>query len=244
MHVPFGSMDPRDCNKMRGSKVPGPGTYIDINNPNNSSICKSLNKIKEDRTLAESQGVKLGIFGSTVPKTSNSWLKPKEGPDPGQYLNLSSYSTKPSFDLISKHKRAALSTGRMDTTLNAERAKPNSIFESKLNRFDCSYSAKNPGIRILTSKGGTRKKIVGQSNEGKHIYEKDAVFGIENQVTCMKDNELYEIKTHQQRAGDYESVAGKKVGFDATSPRFNYNQVFYGQSLKLEVPGPGLYTHK
>ena len=60
----------------------------------------------------------------------------------------------------------------------------------------------------------------------------------------MKDNELYEIKTHQQRAGDYESVAGKKVGFDATSPRFNYNQVFYGQSLKLEVPGPGLYTHK
>ena len=161
VHVPFGSMDPRDCNKLRSTKVPGPGTYIDINNPNNSSICKSLNKIKEDRTLAESQGVKLGVFGSTTSKTSNSWLKPKDGPDPGQYANQSSYSTKPSFDLISKNKRTAHSTGRMETTLNAERAKPNSIFESKLNRFDCSYSAKNPGIRILTSKGGTRKKIVG-----------------------------------------------------------------------------------
>lgn len=34
------------------------------------------------------------------------------------------------------------------------------------------------------------------------------------------------------------------MGFDATSPRFTYNQVFYGQSLKLEVPGPGLYQEK
>lgn len=34
---------------------------------------------------------------------------------------------------------------------------------------------------------------------------------------------------------------GKKMGFDATSPRFHYNQVFYGQSLKFEVPGPGSY---
>jgi len=46
---------------------------------------------------------------------------------------------------------------------------------------------------------------------------------------------------HRTRASDYETVAGKRLGFDATSPRFNYNQVFYGQSLKLEVPGPGLY---
>ena len=163
VHVPFGSMDPRDCNKHKGSKVPGPGTYIDINNPNNSSICKSLNKIKEDRTLAESQGVKLGVFGSTTSKLTNTWLKPKEGPDPGQYNDFASYSTKPSFDLVAKGFRTAHSTGRMETTLTGERHKPNSIFESKIDRFALSYSAKNPGIRILTSKGGTRKKIVGQS---------------------------------------------------------------------------------
>ena len=30
------------------------------------------------------------------------------------------------------------------------------------------------------------------------------------------------------RATDYEAFAGKRVGFDATSPRFTYNQVFYG----------------
>jgi len=43
------------------------------------------------------------------------------------------------------------------------------------------------------------------------------------------------------RATDYETFSGKKVGFDGTSPRFNSNNVFYGTSLKLEVPGPGKY---
>lgn len=64
--VPFGASDERPCNKGIKAPNPGPGTYIDINNPSHSSICKSLNKIQEDRTLAESQGVKLGAFGSTT----------------------------------------------------------------------------------------------------------------------------------------------------------------------------------
>jgi hypothetical protein len=47
--------------------------------------------------------------------------------------------------------------------------------------------------------------------------------------------------TKKMRATDYEAFSGKRVGFDVTSPRFNTNQIFYGQSLKLEVPGPGKY---
>jgi hypothetical protein len=116
----------------------------------------------------------------------------------------------------------------------------NAIFRSTIGRFTESFSTKNPGIRILKSNQGKRTKIVAQSEQGKHVYDKEAVFGVENQVTCMKDtaNVWHE---HRTRASDYESIAGKRLGFDATSPRFNYNQVFYGQSLKLEVPGPGLY---
>lgn len=52
--VPFGASDVRPCNKEVKAPNPGPGSYIDINNPLNSSICKSLVKIQEDRTLAES----------------------------------------------------------------------------------------------------------------------------------------------------------------------------------------------
>ncbi len=54
VQVAFCQQEERDCNKDLKTVNPGPGAYIDINNPNNSSICKSLAKIREDRTLAES----------------------------------------------------------------------------------------------------------------------------------------------------------------------------------------------
>lgn len=53
-------------------------------------------------------------------------------------------------------------------------------------------------------------------------------------MTTNPDSEWF----HRTRASDFEVHAGKKVGFDASSPRFNFNQVF-GQSLKFEIPGPG-----
>ena len=64
-----------------------------------------MNKIKEDRTLAESQGVKLGVFGSTTAKFDKSWMAPKDGPDPGQY-DIASVITKPTMDLSIKGKSA------------------------------------------------------------------------------------------------------------------------------------------
>lgn len=48
--------------------------------------------------------------------------------------------------------------------------------------------------------------------------------------------------TAKGRANDYEVFSGKNIGFDKTSPRFNFDQVFYGQSLKFGVPGPGYYA--
>ena len=98
----------------------------------------------------------------------------------------------------------------------------NAIFRSTASRFDQNYHSTAPGIRILTSKGGKRTKIVAQSEQGKHVYDKEAIFGVENQVTCIKDNAA-DWKEQKTRASDYESIAGKRVGFDATSPRFNYN---------------------
>jgi len=56
----------------------------------------------------------------------------------------------------------------------------NAIFRSTTDRFNLSYSSKDPGIRILRNKGGKKAKIVAQSEQGKHVYDKDAVFGIEN----------------------------------------------------------------
>jgi len=96
-----------------------------------------------------------------------------------------------------------------------------SCFRSTTDRFALSYSAKDPGVRILKSMNGKRARIVTQSEQGKHVYDKNAVFGIENQITCIKEPDVW--KEHRMRANDYEEVAGKRVGFDATSPRFHYN---------------------
>lgn len=46
------------------------------------------------------------------------------------------------------------------------------------------------------------------------------VIGVENKVTYLDNEKSW---TGQQRAKDLEFMAGKRVGFEATSPRFNIN---------------------
>ena len=94
----FGQQEERDCNKTFKAPNPGPGSYIDINNPINSAISRSMAR-GEDRSLAESQGVKLGVFGSNTARTKDSWLAVKnENPGPGSY-NVNSHVAKPTLDL-------------------------------------------------------------------------------------------------------------------------------------------------
>ena len=45
------------------------------------------------------------------------------------------------------------------------------------------------------------------------------------------------------RSTNYEIFGGKHVAFDATSPRFNFKEIF-GENLKFENPGPGAYAEK
>lgn len=48
----------RDCNKSLDKVCSlGPGAYIDINDPNNSAMNKTLLKFKTDRLLQELNGI-------------------------------------------------------------------------------------------------------------------------------------------------------------------------------------------
>jgi hypothetical protein len=95
---------------MTKAPNPGPGSYIDVNNPNNSSICKSLSKIQEDRQLAASQGVKLGAFGSTTDRAT-FWAKAKDGPSPGQYdLNNDLADATTDLALVGKAPKSRVRT--------------------------------------------------------------------------------------------------------------------------------------
>jgi hypothetical protein len=52
--------------------------------------------------LAESQGVKLGAFGSTVERKTE-WAAPKDGPAPGQYdINIDLADATTDFAILGK----------------------------------------------------------------------------------------------------------------------------------------------
>lgn len=90
-----------------------------------------------------------------------------ENPGPGSY-DIQSLQTKPTLDLTVTGKPTSMNSSVRsvqtfpagDTTLSKEKAMSNAIFRSTTDRFNLSYSAKDPGIRIIRAKGGKKSKIV------------------------------------------------------------------------------------
>ena len=84
------------------------------------------------------------------------------------------------------------------------------------------------------SLGSTR-----QSNRAVKLAKSMAELEAVNFVD-VKDS--YKSRTlKKNRASDYEFFTGNSIAFDNTSPRFKFDQVFYGEPLKFDIPGPGYY---
>ena len=104
------------------------------------------------------------------------WQNPKEGPGPGTYEdNKALAEGTTSLSILGKAPKA-----RVETCEAAERKKPNSVFNSTSDRFNQSYSAKAPGVRLLTGNACPRKKIVTQTTDRKMVFEDQKAVGIEN----------------------------------------------------------------
>ena len=129
---------------------------------------------------------------------------------------------KGKYDLAIEGKSSA--STRAFTAAEKERSKANSIFMSTTDRFN-HLEKSNPNVRILNPE----KAVSVQDDKTSNSLTK-------GQKNIVKANEKvqYDFKdtrtqwTVKARAGDYEVFSGKNIGFDQTSPRFNYNQVFYG----------------
>ena len=244
VHAAFNSSDERAVNKRTKAPNPGPGSYIDINNPVNSSLkLQASTWNKEDRSQQEEQGIRLGPFGSNTHRFQKSWLDPKDGPDPGAYnsaLVKVNKDTKRKYDLAIEGKSTA--STRAFTAAEKERSKANSIFMSTTDRFN-HLEKGHPQVRIL------QHDRAGSASADESKIQNSLLKGAKN-VLRASEKVQYDFRdtrtqwTGKARAGDYEVFSGKHIAFDQTSPRFNYNQVFYGQSLKFDVPGPGQYTQK
>lgn len=128
---------------------------------------------------------------------------------------------------------------RAFTASEKERTKPNSIFMSTTDRFN-SLEKTQPMVRILNPQ--KKAQTDDSSKFGNNALIKSSKSAIKAEEKCQYDFKDTRTEwTSKGRAMDYEMFSGKNIGFDQTSPRFNYNQVFYGQSLKFDVPGPGQY---
>ena len=164
--------------------------------------------------------------------------------DPGAYVNdlvKVNKIEKKKFDLAIEGKSTA--STRAFTAAEKERSKANSIFMSTTDRFNDLEKA-HPNVRILNPEKKTATPKEDPSKLQNSIFK-----GVKN-IIRADEKVQYDFKdarttwVEKGRATDYEVYSGKNIGFDQTSPRFNYNQVFYGQSLKFDVPGPGQYPTK
>jgi len=125
---------------------------------------------------------------------------------------------KGKYDLAIEGKSTA--STRAFTAAEKERSKVNSVFMSTTDRFN-SLEKTHPNVRILNPE---KKKI----NSDDSRIQNSLVKGVKN-IVKAEEKIQYDFKdtrtewTNKARAFDYEVFSGKNIGFDQTSPRFNYN---------------------
>jgi hypothetical protein len=95
LQVPFGSFQPcawQTNPEQQKGHVPGPGAYIDINDPLYSSVTKSLYKLKQKTEWQGVIGNQTLAFGKTLTDEKEENLQRKT-PGPGAYFTEESIST-------------------------------------------------------------------------------------------------------------------------------------------------------
>ena len=137
MKVPFNTSTGRQGQApptAKENQLPGPGSYIDVNNPIHSSVTKGILKFATDRGIMEAQGLSCEPFGSTETRFKAGYFRTKEGPGPGDYANdeTKKDDLERVYEKIAKPRSSSQS----------------SMFCSKTNRFQ-ARSIDNPFIRVL-----------------------------------------------------------------------------------------------
>ena len=160
-------------------------------------------------------------------------MNTKMGPDPGAYVGnliVVQKQEKKKHDLVLEGKSQA--STRALTAAEKERTKQNSVFLSQTDRFKVydklvGISQSHRTSRVKDSQVKSEMASFNKNNT-------QEVLKSTQEFSTAADKIQYDFKdtrtqwTSKGRATDYEVFSGKNIGFDKTSPRFNYNQVFYG----------------
>ena len=141
LKVPFGISDERDCNKKDKPSNPGPGTYIDVNNPIYSSVTRGILKFATDRGIMQAQGLASGPFGSTSERFNRGVFEPKSGPGPAHYSEV-------------KTERETEETGLVyEKYLKPKSNSQSCMFRSQTNRF----TKVDPNLSSIHIVGGRKQ---------------------------------------------------------------------------------------
>lgn len=133
--VPFNTSTKREEVNKDKEQQPGPGAYIDISNPVNSSVMKGILKFASDRIIMEAQGIVFGPFGSTEKRFRGAYQDNKYStPGPGHYPK--DENNKDELERI--YERIA------KPRLNAK----SSMFSSRTDRFRATFSG-DPFIQVI-----------------------------------------------------------------------------------------------
>jgi hypothetical protein len=152
--VPFNSSTGRQSQAQAPAKenqLPGPGAYIDVNNPIHSSVTKGILKFATDRGIMEAQGLACEPFGSTETRFKAGYFRTKDGPGPGDYAGdeAKKDDLERVYEKIAKPRSSSQS----------------SMFSSKTNRFQ-GGSIAHPLILVVE---GSQRASRGRPNRA--IYE-------------------------------------------------------------------------
>eukprot|EP00826_Nyctotherus_ovalis_P005620 TRINITY_DN11277_c0_g6_i1.p1 TRINITY_DN11277_c0_g6~~TRINITY_DN11277_c0_g6_i1.p1 ORF type:complete len:399 (-),score=83.75 TRINITY_DN11277_c0_g6_i1:8-1180(-) len=83
--APFNTTEERKVQSEVRNPSVGPGTYIDVNNPFNSSVTKNLLKYAVDKGIMMAHGLESKPFGVGGKRFDKGYFTPKEGPGPADY---------------------------------------------------------------------------------------------------------------------------------------------------------------
>lgn len=150
--IPFNSSTTRENSSKAEYQIPGPGHYIDINNPIHSSVTRGILKFATDRGIMEAQGLASGPFGSTEKRFKDASYGNQDFPGPGSYIEDN--SKKEEIDKI--YEKIA------KPRCNSQ----SSMFSSKTDRF-ISNGVGDPFIHVV----GKSNKNAGKTQMRKTAYE-------------------------------------------------------------------------
>eukprot|EP00347_Sterkiella_histriomuscorum_P023797 403333354 len=240
----FNTQTLRDCNKIPEKIDPmGPGAYININNPANSSFNKTLLKLQTDRLLKHAFGVENKPFGSSTQRFQTS--QKLQQIDESKNFGLASSNTLEHIDQFIQVKKTLFNLTLMKSQskklqqimkygrIRESKSQGSFQFKSKARRIQFQDQFDPNVITINTDSGAD---MVSGSAMSNYLKIKDQ---LKHTINCQSQADCGEVNSIKPNQLTHRVSYKKPVYFDSSADRFEFSQI--AKNTLDQTPGPGAY---